>query len=126
MSVIDSTTLDMLGVSSLSFRAHTANTGAVAFYAPKDLTDYTAARMDVKTSANDTIALITFHTDDGTLEIDTVNGALWLRLLPDTLSTALVEVGEYVTDIELIRADGVDALCASSPFVVIEEVTTSE
>jgi hypothetical protein len=125
VSVIDSTTLDMLGVSSLAFRAHTADTGAVAFYSPKDLAGYTAARMDVKTSSDDTTALITFHTDDGTLEIDTANSALWLRLLPDTLSTALVGVGEYVTDIELIRADGVDALCLTSPFIVIEEVTTS-
>lgn len=126
VSVVDTTTLDLVGVSSLSFRAHTANTGTLAFYAPKDLTGYTAARMDVKTSADDVDPLITFHTDDGTLEIDTVNGALWLRLLPDTLSTALIEVGEYVTDIEMIRADGVDALCATSPFVVVEEVTTSE
>ena len=45
--------------------AHTADSGALKWYAPKDLSDYTGARMDIKRAVGAT-AVLSLHTDDGT------------------------------------------------------------
>ncbi len=123
VTVVDATTLDLDGISSLSFRAHTANTGAVAFYAPKDLSAYTSANMDVKKQVGGEVEA-NFNTTDGTLEIDAPASAVWLRLDSSDLSDLPAE--DYVFDIELTRPDGIDAICsAESVFTVAPEVTTT-
>ncbi|HNP42076.1 MAG TPA: hypothetical protein PKI24_20935, partial [Nitrospira sp.] len=65
VSVVDTTTVDLDGVSSLGMSAHTADSGALKWYAPKDLSDYTGARMDMKRSVGGD-AVLSLHTDDGT------------------------------------------------------------
>ncbi len=123
VTVVDATTLDLDGISSLSFRTHTANTGAVAFYAPKDLSAYTSANMDVKKQVG-AEAVANFNTIDGTLEIDALASAVWVRLDSSDLSALSAE--DYVFDIELSRPDGIDAICsAESVFTVVPEVTTT-
>ena len=123
VTVIDATTLDLDGISSLSFRTHTANTGAVAFYAPKDLSAYTSANMDLKKRIGGVVEA-NFSTTAGTLEIDVATNAVWLRLA-DT-DTALLSARDYVFDIELTRPTGIDAICsADSIFTVFPEVTTT-
>jgi len=123
VTVVDATTLDLDGISSLSFRTHTANTGAVAFYAPKDLSAYTSANMDVKKQVG-AEAVANFNTIDGTLEIDALASAVWVRLDSSDLSALSAE--DYVFDIELTRPDGIDAICsAESVFTVVPEVTTT-
>ena len=123
VTVVDATTLDLDGISSLSFRTHTANTGAVAFYAPKDLSAYTSANMDVKKKVG-AEAVANFNTIDGTLEIDAPASAVWLRIDASDLSELSAE--DYVFDIELTRPDGIDAICsAESVFTVVPEVTTT-
>ena len=123
VTVIDATTLDLDGISSLSFRTHTANTGAVAFYAPKDLSAYTSANMDLKKRIGGVVEA-NFSTTAGTLEIDVATNAVWLRLA-DT-DTALLSARDYVFDIELTRPTGIDAICsANSIFTVFPEVTTT-
>jgi len=123
VTVIDATTLDLDGISSLSFRTHTANTGAVAFYAPKDLSAYTSANMDLKKRIGGVVEA-NFSTTAGTLEIDVATNVVWLRLA-DT-DTALLSARDYVFDIELTRIDGIDAICApNSTFTVFPQVTTT-
>ncbi len=123
VTVIDATTLDLDGVSSLSFRTHTANTGAIAFYAPKDLSAYTSANMDVKKRVGGAVEA-NFNTTAGTLEIDVATNAVWLRLAD--ADTALLSTRDYVFDIELTRIDGIDAICsADSVLTITPEVTTT-
>ena len=125
VSVVDTTTVDLDGVSSLGMSAHTADSGALKWYAPKDLSDYTGARMDMKRSVGGD-AVLSLHTDDGTLEIDAATSSVWIRLSPTALSTAGVTARDYYFDIELIRPDGVDAICAATSVVtVLPEITTS-
>ncbi len=125
VSVVDTTTIDLDGVSSLGMSAHTADSGALKWHAPKDLSDYTGARMDIKRAVGAT-AVLSLHTDDGTLEIDAATSSVWIRLSPTALSTAGVTARDYYFDIELIRPDGVDAICAATSTVtVLPEITTS-
>ena len=125
VSVVDTTTVDLDGVSSIGMSAHTADSGALKWYAPKDLSDYTGARMDMKRSVGGD-AVLSLHTDDGTLEIDAATSSVWIRLSPTALSTAGVTARDYYFDIELIRPDGVDAICAATSVVtVLPEITTS-
>lgn len=125
VSVVDTTTVDLDGVSSLGMSAHTADSGALKWYAPKDLSGYTGARMDLKRAVGAT-AVLSLHTDDGTLEIDSAASSVWIRLPATALSDAGVPPRDYYFDIELIRADGVDAICAATSTVtVLPEITTS-
>lgn len=125
VSVVDTTTIDLDGVSTLGMSAHTADSGALKWYAPKDLSGYTGARMDLKRAVGDT-AVLSLHTDDGTLEIDAASSSVWVRLPETALSDAGVSARDYYFDIELIRADGVDAICAAtSVATVLPEITTS-
>ena len=125
VSVVDTTTIDLDGVSTLGMSAHTADSGALKWYAPKDLSGYTGARMDLKRAVGDT-AVLSLHTDDGTLEIDAASSSVWVRLPETALSDAGVSARDYYFDIELIRADGVDAICAATSTVtVLPEITTS-
>jgi hypothetical protein len=123
ITVIDANTVEFPGVSSFGFHAYTSG-GALAFYQPKDLSGYTAARMDIKRSVGAT-ALVSLSTGAGTMEIDSANHAVWLRIAPTMLSA--LPARDYVFDIEMIRANGIDAICsADSTLTVLPEVTTTE
>ena len=124
ISLIDSITVDLMEVSTLgAARAHAVNSGALKWYAPKDLSDYTGARMDLKRAVGGD-AVLSLHTDDGTLEIDVATSSVWIRLSATALDN--VSARDYYFDIELIRPDGVDAICAATSTVtVLPEITTS-
>lgn len=124
VTVVDANTVEFNKVNSAGFRAYVSG-GQLAFYTPRDLSAYSAARMDVKTKVGGE-ALASYHTDDGTLELDPVNEALWLRLT--AAQTGAFVARSYVFDIELVRPSGaVEAICsADSVFVVLPEVTTTE
>lgn len=65
-----------------------------------------------------------YTTDNGRLELDPINDALWLRLTE--ADTAALTAKPKVFDIELIRGGGdPDRICtADSALVVLEETTT--
>jgi hypothetical protein len=122
VSVIDANTVDFDGVCATGFHAYTTG-GVLAFYAPKDLSSYTGARMDIKRKVGGAVAF-SLNTTVGTLEIDVFNSAVWIHLGDSTL--AGVSAREYVFDIELIRPGGVDALCSAESVIDISpEVTTT-
>lgn len=122
VTVVDANTLDFNGISSAGFSAYISG-GHLAYYAPFDLSGYTSARMDIKRRVGGTIELA-LNTTDGTLAIDPATSTVWIHLSEAKLSTLVSR--EYVFDIELIRAGGIDAICsAESVFEVLPEVTTS-
>lgn len=124
VTVIDTNTVDFMEISSASFSTYTGG-GYLVFYVPMDLSGYTSARMDIKRAVGST-AVLSLHTDDGTLEIDAATSSVWIRLSPTALSNAGVTARDYYFDIELIRSDGVDAICAATSTVtVLPEITTS-
>ncbi len=122
VTVVDANTIEFDGISAANFKTYTGS-GYLAFYAPKDLSDYTAARMDLKTRAGGEVVLA-LSTTDGTLEIDAAASAVYVRLPDDALDE--VPARDYVFDVELIRPDGVDAICAATSTIsVLPEITTS-
>ena len=122
LAVIDANTIAFPGVTSAGFRTYTSG-GELAYYAPKDLSGYTAARMDIKRAVGGTV-FASLNTTDGTIEIDAANGAVWLHITPTTLVE--LAAGDYVFDIELLDGAAVLALCsADSMLHLLPEVTTS-
>jgi hypothetical protein len=122
VSAIDADTVDFDEVCAIGFGTYTSG-GAIAFYAPKSLSAYTGARMDIKRRVGGDVE-VSLNTTAGTLEIDTTNSAVWIRLGESTLAS--VDARDYVFDIELIRPGGVDAICsAESVITVCPEVTTT-
>lgn len=122
ITVVDANTIEFDSISAAGFRAYTSG-GYLAFYAPKDLSGYTAARMDLKTRAGGDV-ILALSTIDDTLEIEAASSSLWVHLPADALDD--VPAREYLFDVELIRSDGVDAICAAtSTITVLPEITTS-
>lgn len=119
---VDADTVDFPGTSSANFRDYTSG-GYLAFYAPMDLSGYTAATMDVKSKVGGTI-VATFSVAAGTLSIDAASGTVWIILGHTALSS--VQPKNYVFDIELANSMTVEAICsADSVLSVLPEVTTS-
>jgi hypothetical protein len=122
LAVIDANTITLPGVTSAGFRTYSSG-GDLAYYAPKDLSSYTAARMDIKRAVGGTV-LASLNTAGGTIEIDAANSAVWLHVTPTTLVE--LAAGDYVFDIELLDGTDVLALCsAESVLHLLPEVTTS-
>ena len=122
LAVIDANTIAFPGVTSAGFRTYTSG-GELAYYAPKDLSGYTAARMDIKRAVGGAV-LASLSTTDGTIEIYAANSAVWLHVTPTTLVD--LTASDYVFDIELIDGTDVLALCsADSVLHLLPEVTTS-
>ena len=123
IAVIDVDTVEFPGVNAEKFKAYTGG-GQLAFYEPLDLSPYSIARMDLKKSVSGT-AVITLSTTDSTMEIDSANSVVWLRIEDDTLDA--VPASTYLFDIELETGAGdVIALCtADSSIEITPEITTS-
>jgi len=119
---IDADTLDFDDISSANFKPYTSG-GYLAFYAPMDLSAYTSARMDLKLRVGGDV-ILALSTTAGTLEIDAATSTVWIRLTDADLEA--ISSRDYVTDIELVHATAVDAICsADSAMSVLPEVTTS-
>lgn len=123
IALVDANSFQFPDVNSASWRTYTSG-GQVVYYQPVDLSAYSAASLDVRESVGSPL-LANYSTGTGTLELDTANSALWLRL-SDAQSRAL-PAGTFVFDIELTRvAGGTTALCApDSELIVLPEVTTT-
>ena len=61
---------------------------ALKWHAPKDLSDGTGARMDIKRAVGATAVLSPAQRTTRRLEIDAATGSVWIRLSPTALSTA--------------------------------------
>jgi len=122
VTLVDADHVDFKGISSAGFTAYTTG-GYLAYYAPLDLSGYTGARMDIKRRVGGNVELA-LSTAAGTLDIDAAASTVSIAL--DETDLSVLSARDYVFDIELIRVDGVDAICsAESVFSVLPEVTTS-
>lgn len=121
-TVVDANTVQFNRVSSACYTTYTSG-GSLVSYAPLDLSSFTSARLEVKNRVGGT-QLALWTTTDGTLEIDNIAKALWVRLTA-AQSTAL-SFTKGVFDIELVTAAGaVTAVCrADSVLTMLDEVTT--
>lgn len=119
---IDEDTIEFNEINGAAFRPHTGG-GQIAYRAPLDLTLYVGARMNVRDRVGGAL-VADYTTDNGRLELDPINDALWLRLTE--ADTAALTAKPKVFDIELIRGGGdPDRICtADSALVVLEETTT--
>lgn len=122
VTVVTADAVEFNQINAAGFRAYQSG-GQLVYYAPFDLTPFTAARMTVKDRVGGAV-LLALTSAGGTLEIDAVNQAVWIKL--DAAATAALTFDKGVFDIELVDNDGkVTALCsAESRFTVMPEVTT--
>lgn len=122
VTVVDVDTVQFNDVNSAGFRAYTSG-GQLVFPTPLNLAAYSEGRMEVKDRVGGTL-LVTFTTDDGSLELDAANQTLWLHM-SDTDSAALT-AQRGVFDIELVTPLGVvKKLCSpESEITFDDEVTT--
>lgn len=119
---VDADTVEFNVINGAGFRAFSGG-GQLAWRVPLDLTLYVGARMNVRDRVGGTL-LANYTTDNGKLQLDPINEALWLRL--KETDTAALTAKPKVFDIELIRGGGdPDRICtADSALVVLEETTT--
>lgn len=122
VTVVDPNTVEFNAVNAAGFKAYVSG-GQLVYYAPRDLSLYLSARMQVKNKVGGTV-LLQLTSVANELQIDTVNNALWLRLTDE--ATALLTFTRGVFDIELLDGAGnVFPLCsADSVLTILPEVTT--
>lgn len=122
VTVLDADTVDFNGISSAGFTTYSSG-GYLAYYVPMDLTVYSAARMDVKERVGGEVKLAA-NTVNGMLTLVAAEAKLRINLSAENI--AALAAREYVFDVELIKAGGIDAICsADSTLTVLPEVTTS-
>lgn len=118
----DANTIKFDGVSSLSFGTYVSG-GVLAYRSPRDLSAYTAAKMDLKKSVGGTPAL-SLSLANSRLVID--NTAKSLSIALSAADKATLSSGTYYFDIELSNPSTVYAVCsAESTIEFLPEITTS-
>lgn len=123
VDVLGENLIALPGVNACGFRPYLSG-GQLVYYAPLDLSTFSAARMDVKANLNG-VNIASFGTAEGTMQLNETDQVLWLLLSPAI--TGELPVGELLFDIELVKTSGdVVAVCsAASTLIVLPEVTTS-
>lgn len=123
VTVVDPDTVEFNVVNAAGFKAYVSG-GQLVFYKPLDMSLYSSARAQLKTKVGGEV-LLTLSTADGTLEIDPLNSALWLRL--PALTTAGLAFTKAVFDVELLDGAGnvFPLNAADSTVSILPEVTTS-
>jgi len=119
--VVDANTVEINKVNAAGFGAYTSG-GQIVVPAPMDLSDVTAARMQVNDADGNKLEIWT--TGTGELEVDTTNRAIRIKLT--AAASAALTWSTGVFDIELVRTGGVvDKACApTSTITVVTEQTT--
>lgn len=110
----------MNSVNAAGFKAHTAGTGILEYYAPQDLTGYTA-RLAIKDKVGGTV-LKTLTTETSGITIDNVKKTITLNI--SALDTAALVWKSGVYDLELVSPTGVVTKLYTGKFIVSKEVTT--
>jgi hypothetical protein len=123
ITVVTADTFDVVGLNSAGFTTYTSG-GQIAYYPSLDLSQFSSARMDIKTKVGGTL-LGSYTTANGLLQLDTVNKVV--RFIPTVADTLLLKAGSWVFDMELVTAGGdVTAACSpDSTVTVLPEVTTT-
>lgn len=120
--VVDANTLQLNDVVSNDYGTYIASSGSIAYYAPIDMTSFTA-RMAIKDAVGDVVALVSLTKANGGIVIDNILKTV--TIVMTAAATALFTWESGVYDLEMIAADGVTVteLCRGN-VKVIKEVTT--
>lgn len=122
-TVISSTVVEFNGLSTaLEKKAHTAATGYLVWYTPRDLSGFTA-RMKIKAKKTDTAALLELTSADDEIVID--NTAKTITVLIDADTTAALTWAKGFYDLEIESGDGEVTRIFEGTVTVINEVTTT-
>jgi len=119
-TLISPTEVSMNSVNAAGFKAHTAGTGILEYYAPQDLTGYTA-RLAIKDKVGGTV-LKTLTTETSGITIDNVKKTITLNI--SALDTAALVWKSGVYDLELVSQTGVVTKLYTGKVTVSKEVTT--
>jgi hypothetical protein len=121
-TVIDTTTVEFNGISSASWKSHTAQSGFLQFYTPHDLTGYTA-RMKVKGKIGETDHYLEWTTENGCIEINA--SAKSIKLILDAEDSAeIIAWKKGVYDLELVSPTGFVTALFKGTVTVTPEITT--
>lgn len=118
-NVVDTDNIELENTNGLGLSSYQAS-GAVVYHPPVDLTGATA-RMQIKTSVEDTTALFSWDSSGGEITIDN-QGKITLSVDPATLTD--IEFTEGVYDLEVEESGGEVTRIAYGPIAVSQEVTT--
>jgi hypothetical protein len=117
--VVGPSAIELNEISSASFRPYSSS-GYLKWYAPHDLTGYTA-RMAIKDRVGGTV-LLTLTTENGGITVDDAEKLIELFISDD--ETALVAWADAVYDLEVVAPSG-DVTCLfTGPVSVTKEITT--
>ena len=119
-TLISPTEVSMNSINAAGFKAHTAGTGILEYYAPQDLTGYTA-RCAVKDKIGGT-ALKSLTTENGGIAIDQTKKTITLTLSATETAALAWKTGIY--ELELVSPAGVVTKLYTGKFIVTKEVTT--
>lgn len=119
-TVLTSNTIELNTVNSLSFSTATANTGALQYYTPVDLTGYTA-RLQIRrtTRSADTIASLTSAAGDITID----NTAKTITLEIEPAVSELFDFDNAVYHLEMVSSTGVVTRLVGGKVKLSREVT---
>lgn len=119
LTVVDANTVQFNDTNSAGFKQYTSG-GHLQFYAPVDLTGYTA-RATVKDRVGGT-ELFSFTTENGRIAIDT--SLCTVHLTASAADTAAFTWRRGVYELEMVSGTGVVTTLAYGAVLVTAEVTT--
>jgi hypothetical protein len=118
-SSVTADTITMNAVNSLGYKTYTTG-GVVSYNAPVNLTGYTA-RMQIRAKLADTTTLAEYTTENGKIQIDTINYGI--AILVDATTTAGYSFSSGVYSLELISPTGIVTQLCAGTITLIKEVT---
>lgn len=118
-TVINANSIELNSVNAAEFKPY-AGSGYLQYYAPKDLTGYTA-RMQIKDRVGGTV-LETLTNANGKIVID--NTGKTISLVLDATTTAAYTWRSGVYELEIVSAGGEVSTLLAGNITVKQEVTT--
>lgn len=119
-TLVSPTEVAINSLNAAGFKPHTASTGILEYYAPQDLTGYTA-RCAIKDKVGGTL-LKSLTTENDGIAIDNVKKTITLSISAADTAALVWKSGVY--DLELVSLTGVVTKLYTGKFIVSKEVTT--
>lgn len=119
-TLISPTEITINSINAAGFKPHTAGSGILEYYAPQDLTGYTA-RCAIKDKIGGTV-LKSLTTENGGIAIDQTKKTITLSLSATETAALTWKAGVY--ELELVSPTGVVTKLYTGKVTVSKEVTT--
>ena len=115
-TVVSATEVEFNEISSAAFRPY-AGGGFLKWYAPRDLTGYTA-RMEIRDAAGQVLTTLT--TENAGIVLDSAEHMI--DLLLSAAATAVLALGDCTFDLEMISSTGEVTFILSGPVRVVDSI----